>query len=64
MLQCVANYLHKPLEEIEEKHLINERSQTFFRKEVAACALQACWDECIRTSQFYTRKDDIIQFNR
>lgn len=64
MIRGVASCLGKNYEEIIEVNLYREGQLTHFNQALTYCTLQRCWNECVESSNFMERKNDVVEFNR
>lgn len=64
MIRHVADYLEKDVASISELNLYQEGDFTHYKQKLEYCTLQKCWKECLQTSQYYQRKEEISRFNK
>ncbi|XP_026315872.1 xanthine dehydrogenase isoform X3 [Hyposmocoma kahamanoa] len=64
MIRDIASTLGKSYEEIVQLNLYGEGHLTHFNQQLTYCTLSKCWFECIETSDYYRRKDEVEEFNR
>ncbi|KAK6983521.1 hypothetical protein BgiMline_018962, partial [Biomphalaria glabrata] len=60
----VADVLHKSPEEVREKNFYKEGETIPCGQVITQCNILKCWQECIKNSDYYRRKDAVIQYNR
>ncbi|KAK6183872.1 hypothetical protein SNE40_006452 [Patella caerulea] len=49
---------------VRELNFIREGDRTHYNQIIKDCNLRSCWEECLRKSDYYTRKTQVEQFNR
>lgn len=64
MIRDIASTLGKSYEEIAQLNLYEEGHSTHFNQQLTYCTLSRCWYECIETSDYYRRKNEVEEFNR
>lgn len=64
LIRHVAEYLKKDYIEIAEKNLYKEGDFTYYDQKIEYCTLNRCWNECLESSKFYQRRQEIDEFNR
>lgn len=63
MIRHIAEYLKKDFIEIAKLNLYQEGDITPYEQELIHCTLHRCWNECIESSQFSQRRQEIEKFN-
>nr|WGH49440.1 xanthine dehydrogenase [Tupaia chinensis] len=53
-----------PAEEVRRKNLYKEGDLTHFNQRLEGFTLPRCWDECLASSQYHTRKSEVDKFNK
>ncbi|CAK1600928.1 unnamed protein product [Parnassius mnemosyne] len=64
MIRDIAATLNKDYEEIIETNLYQEGHFTHFNQQLTYCTLHRCWNECLETSNYWSRKAAVKEFNR
>lgn len=64
MIRHIASALNKGYEEIATINMYKEGSLTHLNQSLIYCTLERCWNECIETSDYWQRKNDVEEFNR
>ncbi|XP_050664859.1 xanthine dehydrogenase-like [Leptidea sinapis] len=64
MIRAVAETLGKPYEDIVNLNMYHEGDLTYYDQKLIHCTIQKCWAECIETSRYYQRKEQVSEFNR
>uniref|UniRef100_A0A6J0V358 Xanthine dehydrogenase/oxidase n=1 Tax=Pogona vitticeps TaxID=103695 RepID=A0A6J0V358_9SAUR len=60
----VASTCGLPAEEVRKLNLYNEGDRTHFNQKLEGVTLRRCWDECLKTSDYHSRRKLIDEFNR
>ncbi|XP_059170556.1 xanthine dehydrogenase/oxidase-like [Physella acuta] len=60
----VADTLEMPSEEVREKNFYKSGDSVPCGQVLSGCNLTRCWQECIKNSDFYNRKEKVEQYNR
>ncbi|XP_057599157.1 xanthine dehydrogenase/oxidase isoform X3 [Hippopotamus amphibius kiboko] len=53
-----------PAEEVRRKNLYKEGDLTHFNQRLEGFNLPRCWDECLKSSQYHSRKSEVDTFNK
>ncbi|KAM9601481.1 xanthine dehydrogenase/oxidase [Trichechus inunguis] len=53
-----------PAEEVRKMNMYKEGDLTHFNQKLEGFTLTRCWDECLASSQYQTRKDEVEKFNK
>ncbi|KAI4587118.1 hypothetical protein MJG53_004905 [Ovis ammon polii x Ovis aries] len=53
-----------PAEEVRQKNLYKEGDLTHFNQRLEGFSVPRCWDECLKSSQYYARKSEVDKFNK
>lgn len=64
MMREMAQYMSRPYEDIAEVNLYREGHLTHYGQTLTYCTLSRCWHECIQTSEYWKRKQDVEAFNK
>ncbi|XP_036603994.1 xanthine dehydrogenase/oxidase isoform X1 [Trichosurus vulpecula] len=60
----VALTCNRPAEEVRKLNMYKEGDLTHFNQKLEGFTLPRCWDECLESSQYHTRKSEIEKFNK
>ncbi|CAG9785631.1 unnamed protein product [Diatraea saccharalis] len=64
MIRDIAEALDTDYEDLVAVNLYREGQMTHFNQTLTYCTLRRCWDECIETSKYWERKNEVEVFNR
>ncbi|KAM9177432.1 xanthine dehydrogenase/oxidase-like [Dugong dugon] len=53
-----------PAEEVRKMNMYKEGDLTHFNQKLEGFTLTRCWDECLASSQYQTRKNEVEKFNK
>ncbi|XP_061287995.1 xanthine dehydrogenase/oxidase isoform X2 [Bos javanicus] len=53
-----------PAEEVRCKNMYKEGDLTHFNQKLEGFSVPRCWDECLKSSQYYARKSEVDKFNK
>ncbi|NP_001280175.1 aldehyde oxidase-like [Anolis carolinensis] len=64
LITDIATKTGLPPEKIREKNMYKTLDRTHYKQEVNPKNLIRCWNECMKKSCFYKRKEDVEKFNK
>ncbi|KAH9502657.1 hypothetical protein Btru_074041 [Bulinus truncatus] len=64
IIDHVATIVGLDSDVVRERNFYSQGDTTAFGQVIELSTLQACWNECQNFSQFNTRKEEILEFNR
>ncbi|XP_036190852.1 xanthine dehydrogenase/oxidase isoform X4 [Myotis myotis] len=53
-----------PAEEVRRKNMYKEGDLTYFDQKLEGFTVPRCWDECLASSQYHARKNEVDKFNK
>ncbi|XP_059609594.1 xanthine dehydrogenase-like [Phlebotomus argentipes] len=63
IIRHAARVLNKDYIEIAELNLIRKNDLTHYMQRIEDAYLERCWKECIKSSNFYERREQVKKFN-
>ncbi|KAK9877005.1 hypothetical protein WA026_016033 [Henosepilachna vigintioctopunctata] len=64
IIQHIAEYLNKDVVEISQLNLYKEGDLTFYNQKLINCTLRTCWEECLKMSDYHSRRIEVDIFNK
>ncbi|XP_068632331.1 xanthine dehydrogenase-like [Battus philenor] len=64
MIRDIAAALNKSYEDIVCINLYHEGDLTYYSQPLTHCTISKCWNECIETSNYWSRKAAVTEFNK
>lgn len=49
---------------VRRKNMYKEGDRTHFNQKLEGFTLARCWDECLESSQYHSRKSEVDKFNK
>ncbi|CAG7723284.1 unnamed protein product [Allacma fusca] len=64
ILDRIAGHLNLDPVQVRRLNMYVEGDVTPYGQTLTNCTVQRCWDECVKLSEYYSRRDQVDQFNR
>ncbi|KAF5273874.1 hypothetical protein FQA39_LY00989 [Lamprigera yunnana] len=63
-IRDIAEYLQKDVVDVARLNFYQEGDVTHYNQKLLYCNILRCWEECLESSSFYRRKNEVEKFNR